>query len=734
MRLLFLILFVASSYIASAQRIIENPTFKVREGNIFTINKIELADDYTKLYINIIFRPNWWVTYDKSYHLQDVSTGVKYYPTAIEGMEFNKETYLPASGTMDIVITYPPLPKGTTTVHLLCESGDAEFNTYDISILMPEKRSGSLDDMLGNWFAKDSGQGWVLGLYDSVVIFDNKLWKYAQIKRKGKRATISIQEKNNVRKLEIKQVAGGCIEVVADRGKATLCSRERAKSLSLARSDDDSKPFFRRDTAVIQGYLRGYDPRFNFSTAIVYAENSLTRESFPTVITIYPDGRFEGRLPLAYPMTAYTVLNKTSLSVYIEPGSTVTIFIDYEDIMAKSRSRGLIERINGIEFMGPLSVMNRVVADAQWRFKWDYKTLKDTHVLTPEQYKEKMQGILPRWNAVADSVINADNYSPKVARMLKNHVLLTYTTGLLDFDLYRTIDAMEDSTNLVLKENTKESYFDFLRSVPLDDSTLLSSSSFSVFINRFEFSGLLNRDLRYEPSDMLRSHIQNDSINDATITQFFNTDHTPLMQQIAFVRNSNYLVQNFNDKDVAKKYVEHLKKYVTSPVLVGELDRIYSSCYDQTSGFYDLPQGDKGTQILSSITDKYKGKYVLVDFWGIGCGPCIAGIKGSKELRAKLRGGADIAFVFITSEDSSPLKAYNTLVENEICGDGSYRVSESDYHYLRQLFKFNGIPHYRTLNRKGQVLRKSLSYYSLEKDLEALLESEKKNSSKSPIK
>ena len=32
------------------------------------------------------------------------------------------------------------------------------------------------------------------------------------------------------------------------------------------------------------------------------------------------------------------------------------------------------------------------------------------------------------------------------------------------------------------------------------------------------------------------------------------------------------------------------------------------------------------------------------------------------------------------------------------------RIPEDDYNYLRELFRFNGIPHYQTINKKGEVV------------------------------
>lgn len=122
-----------------SQQVIENPSFRVRAGSVLTIKKIERSDAETKLHVQAVFRPHWWLTCDSTVYLEDTVTKIKYYPTAIEGTEFNKHTVMPASGEMDIVITYPPLPPNTTSLNWI-DPNSTEHNTYDISLLPSEKK------------------------------------------------------------------------------------------------------------------------------------------------------------------------------------------------------------------------------------------------------------------------------------------------------------------------------------------------------------------------------------------------------------------------------------------------------------------------------------------------------------------------------------------------------------------------------------------------------------------
>lgn len=132
---LFCILLVLSG-ILSAQTI-DNPPFKARSGSISNITRIERTPESTRVYIHAIFRPHWWIKEKGTSYLEDATTGKKYKFKGAEGIEINKEVYMPDSGEKDYVLIFEPLPEETQTIHLLSPT-NYEGNTYDIS-LIPQK-------------------------------------------------------------------------------------------------------------------------------------------------------------------------------------------------------------------------------------------------------------------------------------------------------------------------------------------------------------------------------------------------------------------------------------------------------------------------------------------------------------------------------------------------------------------------------------------------------------------
>ena len=98
---------------------VDNPPFKARSGSIGNITRIERTPDGTRVYIHAIFRPHWWIKEEGDSYLEDAATGKKYQFKSAEGIELNKEVYMPDSGEMDYVLVFEALPEETQVIHLL---------------------------------------------------------------------------------------------------------------------------------------------------------------------------------------------------------------------------------------------------------------------------------------------------------------------------------------------------------------------------------------------------------------------------------------------------------------------------------------------------------------------------------------------------------------------------------------------------------------------------------------
>lgn len=166
------------------------------------------------------------------------------------------------------------------------------------------------------------------------------------------------------------------------------------------------------------------------------------------------------------------------------------------------------------------------------------------------------------------------------------------------------------------------------------------------------------------------------------------------------------------NKEIAIDYWETLQKEITNPFLISEGNQIFNKVFNSDNKeAYILPAG-KGTDIFNKIIGPFKGKIVLVDFWATSCGPCIGGIRSMKEIREKYEGNADLEFVFITEDAASPSASYRKFVKEQELKN-TFVVHTDDFQYLRELFKFNGIPRSVVIDKNGKVLNGDYFLYNM---------------------
>ncbi len=256
---------------------------------------------------------------------------------------------------------------------------------------------------------------------------------------------------------------------------------EIAKANQQTLSDLSREHFFRKDTARIVGYIRGYSPKSGLETALIYLDNELTREDHTRVIEIFEDGRFEGKLPLDYPIYSSFRLKNSSVAFYIEPGHTLGIVLDWDDFLQADRYRNIRYKFQQTRFAGPLGRINTELATV-------YHQLPDLNIR--EIYNKGFKLEVTEFQAFADSATAP--LRSGLQALLKDESLHPTTHTVLHanheihlpywYAEYEMSKAREDYTTF-----QKANYYDFLKKMPLDDHTLLIAPETGIFLNRLEY-------------------------------------------------------------------------------------------------------------------------------------------------------------------------------------------------------------------------------------------------------
>lgn len=672
---LFIALFSLSTSAQNVNKVVErtvvNPSFKARTGSINTITKVEMTDADTKLFVHVVFRPHWWVCLDSTIYLEDVSTGLRYQTTGIEGMKFGERFFMPDSGETDVVLTFPPLPESVKMVNWI-RPDSSEDNTYGIDLTKDGEGLG-VSEKRERWLAQNPQTGTSVGRKEGFT------------------------------------------------------------------------HFFHSDTTYVTGVLDHYDPILGFDTGIIYVQDMLEDKDRPVVIKIHPDGKLEGKVFLEHPSRCLMVIgenNSLHRNIYLEPGKTLSLYIDFEDMLARSRARDWNYPLSNLMYGDELGEINRQLAEAP-EFTLGYLEMKEMESkLAPKQVREKWDEAVSLWHDKLSQYMDKQQVCLKVRQLLPLDEKISGAYWLLDYAMDYTYGLANDTTG---KAPLPMEFFSFLRDMPLNDEKILAVNKASIFINRFAFMDWLQKQA-YEklkacygmviPSDMTPLQTAERmfypyKIQTEILMEYLNMTEIPFLWQLVLCNKICTVLEAEANKKVTQQDLKTTQTMsclkdsfcamITYPVLTQAIESSHREYLKKQP--YQLPPCE-GTDIFRKITESYKGKILLVDFWSTGCGPCRFAIERSADLRAKWRGHKDVQFIFITSEGESPEKPYKEYVEKNLKGEAVYRIPSSDYQRLRELFSFNGIPRYILVGRDGKIISNDYQHIylseALEKDLKAL--------------
>jgi len=722
--ILFLLSLIAIGGIAQ-KRMVVNPGYEVKNTGIDNVAKIELTDTATLLTMHITFVPHWWTSYDSTYVIRDCATGTEYKLKKLIGGELNKYIWMPDSGDSTVVLVFPPLPASVKKI-------DYNKQIFGISLdqtVTATRKPAMVSPAIDKWIK----------------------------------------------------------EQLAKAPKKTLETYELSS-------------FFTEKQSRLIGCIKGYDTRLGFTTGIIYANNTLTREDYPIVVKIEPDGRFEAEIPMNMPTYTEAMFNKHYyIPFYIEPGQTLSMILDWDEFLTADRKRNIRYQFNRVEYRGALaSLNNELLAYPACQFSYEAFD-KKRKTMAPLDFKadqlKEYENIMAHYNEYAKQ----HALSQKAKTLLCNKIMLKNANNLFNYAMSREYYAKQDTANMILKMQIPTSYYDFLKQLPLNDPSLLVGDEFSEFINRFEFNELFqstqkqfyvtqnkNRPkpeknlleymdeekIQISPEERklltvaLKQHLTDDDrkqlgemrevsknfsekhneqikeyskkyikplikpkttdneieiwkLKDSIMTNELRLQPT-LTSEIAKVRSLVYSFKNAPSKENANELWNTLKEGIKTPYLIKTGQGLLDQAFPDTKVTSQALPNNTGADVFRKIINPFKGKVLFIDFWATTCGPCVAGIKQMKATREKYAANTDFDFIFITDQKSSPEKDYNDFVKEQEMRN-TYRISTDDFNVLRQLFKFNGIPHYVAIDSKGDVLKDEFEMWNFETELGKIL-------------
>lgn len=740
--MLLTIVFACFVIIGYAQTVITKPAFEVKNSGITNISKIELKENETRVHVHCTFIPNWWTKFEKTF-IQESGTENRIYATGMEGGEFDKEIYMPASGDSTFVLIFPKLNKLIKKI----DYGDGgKLEVFGIS-LDPNKKAD---------------------VDKKVIPSGVQNWIDSELAKAKKKTLVDLKSKD-------------------------FFSKEPARLIGYIKGYDPRLGF---STGMI--YSGSVITREDYPAVIEVHEDGRFEATIPMNHPEYTYLSFDRNLVNYYMEPGHTLAVILDWDDFLAADRYRNIRYKFKDLEYQGPLAQVNEELAYVSSTLELPPYMNVYKDEAKKMTPEaYKAHQEEF---SRKYREELGNLLG--NKESAQLSKRDNLLSQTKAILNANSQVEYASYLMEFEMDYKYRKYQDASLPPLSTD----FYDFLQDLPLDDQRLLLASSFSMFINRVEYMGAFDGARRaydqpqpekkskeylfeelglkmtdedrdyFRCQDSIPAIYSNKEITEDERNKFLadfrekadafgerykqqldgytkkyidvlkrKTDDEVLSEEwrlkdsiytnelklqqgivndVIKVRSLDYTFGNrIKEKDKARTFLTSFDKGISNQFLKDEAERLFNKNFPSGGiAAYDLPEG-KATDVFRKIIDPLKGKMLFVDFWGIFCGPCIQGIKERKETREKYKNNPDFEFVFITSNEESPLDRYNTFVEEQNL-QYTHRLSADDFKYLRQLFKFNGIPRYVLINKDGRVLNDDFSMYNFENELPKLLKKE----------
>ena len=487
--------------------------------------------------------------------------------------------------------------------------------------------------------------------------------------------------------------------------------------------------WFKTDTITIKGRIEGFDAeRLGFDLLCYYNHDEFEKGDAAQVMDIAPDGTFCKKFKASYPIRDlfWTTEAKTQFNYipfFARPGETIDITVrihedGWYDYTFNSGSSHDVERWLRFSdeyiavfrplysFKGRLEEGNKLAESIFQEALYRLRTESRRYKYTPIEMQLALADL--QANFVENYLSYVDNYAQTLVKFEERD-------GKWNAEI---VDSVE-----------RERIFDARNYYPLhridfDNPLLLASYAFNLTLNRIQFANYA----------MKRRYNGIDDENDGMEAEYQNYS-TALSNYLAALRDlmgtdkDNLIVQLCAYKDMqsnfdSKMFPLYLATF-THPFIHQKAEQFYNKQIAQTDIASPLPVTPMA-DLIRSLCAKYPGKILMIDFWGMSCGPCRGAIQASKELRAEIAKRDDVKLVFIAGERTTEgSDAYKKYVAEWLANEETVCVTNADFTRLQELFQFNSIPHYETITPDCRRVRDDLrinGYDNFDYELERLKE------------
>ena len=486
--------------------------------------------------------------------------------------------------------------------------------------------------------------------------------------------------------------------------------------------------WFRTDTVCIRGRFEGYDAKtFDFNSMAIHLRDQFKRDQITYVLNIDPDGHFEKRFVISYPINSgiYVESEKINLDYipfFVRPGDTCDITVRQQDgrwqcFYNSGASHGVERWLKSNHNLGDIAYNMAYYYDGD---------LAGVRYAAETTWKDL--------NSRLAYIIHRDHFSTFEQQLAYASMETAYASGVMEYFMYQSKN--KNDTDSIF--NDYDLYTPILSRVDYDIPLLMSTTYYKNLINRLHYARPVRSEQEVYPGVVAipnsRFERAREAMNQRGLQKLTGTTRNTLTVQMCwyedmqenfdFWRHQQEDMQALKTKEEQEGFTQQALlldsiwpsavSYFEHPYVRQKAEEYRAARLARMNKVYDLPQGE-AADFVRKLSERFPNRYLILDFWDMGCGPCRSDIQSSKQERKKLAGRDNVKLIFIAGERTKGGdEYYRKYVSQWLDGEEVITLTYPELKKLQELFQFSGFPHYENITPDGKVVRDDLKVSGLD--------------------